>query len=113
MMSRLESFSFPFLFVRFLLLMTQGLYGALEEATRSEQANKEIAQIVVEQFGSQNTLTGVAQGVVDRVVRIHHDTFMQVNIPPGEVFTTIPIRRKITFSYPSPGSISHDLPATG
>ena len=58
--------------------MTQGLYGALEEATGSEQANKEIAQIVVEQFGVQSTLTGVAQGVVDRVVRVHHDQYMQV-----------------------------------
>lgn len=62
---------------RFLLLMTQGLYGALEEATKSEQANKEIAQIVVEQFGSQSTLAGVAQGVVDRIVRIHHDHYMK------------------------------------
>ena len=60
--------------------MTQGLYGALEEATGSKQANKEIAQIVVEQFSSQNTLTGVAQGVIDRVARVHHDTFMQVTI---------------------------------
>jgi len=58
--------------------MTQGLYGALEEATGSEQANKEIAQIVVEQFGVQSTLTGIAQGVVDRVVRVHHDQYMQV-----------------------------------
>ena len=60
--------------------MTQGLYGALEEATGSEQANKEIAQIVVEQFGVQSTLTGVAQGVVDRIVRVHHDQYMQVDI---------------------------------
>jgi TAK1-binding protein 1 len=60
--------------------MTQGLYGALEEATGSEQANKEIAQIVVEQFGVQSTLTGVAQGVVDRIViRVHHDQYMQVD----------------------------------
>ena len=70
--------SFATLYRRFLLLTTQGLYGALEEATNSDQANKEIAQIVVEQFGSQSTLAGVAQGVVDRVVRIHHDRFMEV-----------------------------------
>lgn len=54
------------------------MYGALEEATNSEQANKEIAQIVVEQFGSQSTITGVAQGVVDRIARIHHDHYMEV-----------------------------------
>lgn len=65
--------------------MTQGLYGALEEATKSEQANKEIAQIVVEQFGSQSTLAGVAQGVVDRIVRIHHDHYMKV----GHCFTIL------------------------
>lgn len=58
--------------------MTQGLYGALEEATKTEQPNKDIAQIVVEQFSSQTTLVGVAQGVVDRVTRIHHDHYMQV-----------------------------------
>lgn len=60
--------------------MTQGLYGALEEATGSEQANKEIAQMVVEQFSAQNTLTGVAQSVVDRIVRVHHDQYMQVQL---------------------------------
>lgn len=66
--------------IRFLLLMTQGLYGALEEATNSDQANKEIVQYVVEQFGSQSTITGVAQGVVDRIVRIHHDRYMKVSL---------------------------------
>jgi TAK1-binding protein 1 len=60
------------------MLMTHGLYGSLEEATGNEQVNREIAQIVVEQFATQSTLTGVAQGVVDRVVRIHHDKYMQV-----------------------------------
>ena len=60
------------------MLMTHGLYGSLEEATGNEQVNREIAQIVVEQFATQSTLTGVAQGVVDRVGRIHHDKYMQV-----------------------------------
>lgn len=71
------------------MLMTHGLYGALEEATGCQQSNKEITQIVVEQFGTQSTLTGVAQGVVDRVVRIHHDKYMQVrNIVPIMMFYT-------------------------
>ena len=57
--------------------MTHGLYGSLEEATRSKQTNREIAQVVVEQFGVQSTLTGVSQAVVDRIVRLHHDQYMQ------------------------------------
>jgi len=60
-----------------LVLMTPALHGSLEEATDSEQVNKEIATIIVEQFAMQNTLTGVAQGVIDRVARIHHDHYMQ------------------------------------
>ena len=34
---------------RFLLLMSHGLYKSLEEATKTEQVNKEIALLVVEQ----------------------------------------------------------------
>lgn len=58
--------------------MTNGVHGSLEEVTDSEQVNREIAQIIVEQFGMQSTLTGVAQGAIDRVARIHHDFYMEV-----------------------------------
>ncbi|XP_011261594.1 TGF-beta-activated kinase 1 and MAP3K7-binding protein 1 [Camponotus floridanus] len=61
---------------RFLLLMSRGLYKSLEEATGTDQVNKELALIAVEQFRVQSTLTGVAQAVVDKVVRIHHDVNM-------------------------------------
>ncbi|KAG5328227.1 TAB1 protein, partial [Acromyrmex heyeri] len=61
---------------RFLLLMSRGLYKSLEEATGTDQVNKELALIAVEQFRVQSTLTGVAQAVVDKVVRIHHDINM-------------------------------------
>lgn len=61
---------------RFLLLMSDGLYKSLEEATRTDQVNKDIAQMTVEQFRVQSTLTGVAQAVVDKIVRIHHDVYM-------------------------------------
>ncbi|XP_070155301.1 TGF-beta-activated kinase 1 and MAP3K7-binding protein 1 isoform X2 [Polyergus mexicanus] len=61
---------------RFLLLMSRGLYKSLEEATGTDQINKELALIAVEQFRVQSTLTGVAQAVVDKVVRIHHDVNM-------------------------------------
>ncbi|XP_015585361.1 TGF-beta-activated kinase 1 and MAP3K7-binding protein 1 [Cephus cinctus] len=61
---------------RFLLLMSRGLYKSLEEATKSDQVNKDLAQMAVQQFRVQSTLTGVAQAVVDKVVRIHHDSNM-------------------------------------
>ncbi|KAH0558093.1 TGF-beta-activated kinase 1 and MAP3K7-binding protein 1-like isoform X1 [Cotesia glomerata] len=61
---------------RFLLLMSRGLYKSLEEATGTDQVNKELALMAVEQFRIQSTLTGVAQAVVDKVVRIHHDMNM-------------------------------------
>ncbi|MCL4133147.1 UNVERIFIED_CONTAM: hypothetical protein GTU68_033269 [Idotea baltica] len=60
----------------FLLLMSDGLYKSYEEATGSEHANKEIATMVVEQFLEQPTLTSVAQTVIDKVVRLHHDAFL-------------------------------------
>ncbi|KAJ3642345.1 hypothetical protein Zmor_025140 [Zophobas morio] len=61
---------------RFLLLMTAELYKTIEEATGTDQVNKYIAQCVVEQFREQATLTGVAQAVVDKAVRLHHDWYM-------------------------------------
>lgn len=70
--------SFLFSSQRVLLLATQGLYGALEEAVNVEQANKEIAQIVVEQFSLQSSLAAVAQNTVDRIARIHNDRFLEV-----------------------------------
>ncbi|KAK3586022.1 hypothetical protein CHS0354_033144 [Potamilus streckersoni] len=63
-------------FCSFLLLMSDGLYHALQEATGTEQVNAEIASMVAAEFAVQSTLNGVAQALVDKVVRIHHDTFM-------------------------------------
>ncbi|XP_050722481.1 TGF-beta-activated kinase 1 and MAP3K7-binding protein 1-like [Eriocheir sinensis] len=60
----------------FLLLMSDGLYKSYQDSTGSEQVNKEIAQMVVEQFVEQPTLTSVAQTVVDKVVRLHHDNYL-------------------------------------
>uniref|UniRef100_T1J677 TGF-beta-activated kinase 1 and MAP3K7-binding protein 1 n=1 Tax=Strigamia maritima TaxID=126957 RepID=T1J677_STRMM len=64
-----ESFSF-------LLLMSDGLYKTLEEAVATEHANQDIAKMVAEQFCEQSTITGVAQAVVDKIVRLHHDRYM-------------------------------------
>ncbi|XP_063237852.1 TGF-beta-activated kinase 1 and MAP3K7-binding protein 1-like [Bacillus rossius redtenbacheri] len=63
---------------RFLLLMSGGLHKSLQEATGrpTAQLNKEIAHMTVEQFREQATLTGVAQAVVDKVARMHHDTYV-------------------------------------
>lgn len=60
----------------FLVLMSDGLYQALTDATGTETINGDIASMVAHEFSQQTTLTGVAQAVVDKVVRIHHDTFM-------------------------------------
>ncbi|XP_042222645.1 TGF-beta-activated kinase 1 and MAP3K7-binding protein 1-like isoform X2 [Homarus americanus] len=60
----------------FLLLMSDGLYKSYQDSTGSEQVNKEIAQMAVEQFVEQPTLTSVAQTVVDKVVRLHHDNYL-------------------------------------
>lgn len=62
---------------RFFLLMSDGLYRSLEEATETSRANEDIARMVLEQFDAQTTLMGVAQAVVDRVVRMHHDKYMR------------------------------------
>lgn len=63
----------------FMLLMSDGLYSSLETATGSAQVNVDIANMVATEFRLQATLNGVAQAVVDRVVRIHHDAFMMAS----------------------------------
>ncbi|ROT67702.1 TGF-beta-activated kinase 1 and MAP3K7-binding protein 1 [Penaeus vannamei] len=96
----------------FLLLMSDGLYNSYKEATGSEQVNKEIAQMVVEQFVEQPTLTSIAQTVVDKVVRLHHDNYLtkQRNITTRDDITLIirnfnfPLRSALTPSAVSGGS---------
>ncbi|XP_043927584.1 TGF-beta-activated kinase 1 and MAP3K7-binding protein 1 [Protopterus annectens] len=60
----------------FLLLMSEGFYKALDSAHGPGQANQEIAAMVATEFAKQTTLDEVAQAVVDRVKRIHRDTFV-------------------------------------
>lgn len=65
---------------RFLLILSGGLCKTLEDifpSSEVSQANKEIVQMTVEQFRSQSTLMGVAQSVVNKVIQMHHDTYMQ------------------------------------
>lgn len=59
----------------FLVLMSEGLYKALECAHGPGQANQEIAAMIATEFAKQGSLDTVAQAVVDRVRRIHRDTF--------------------------------------
>ncbi|XP_022253680.1 TGF-beta-activated kinase 1 and MAP3K7-binding protein 1-like [Limulus polyphemus] len=61
---------------QFLVLMSVGVYKSIEEATGTSQVNEIISEMVLEQFHMQSTLVGVAQAVVDKVVRIHHDRFV-------------------------------------
>lgn len=57
--------------------MSDGVYKCLEEATGSTTANFDIVGMVANELQCQTTLNGVAQAVVDKVGRIHHDSFMQ------------------------------------
>ena len=61
---------------QFLILMTDGLYTSLQDALGCNAVNAEIASMVASEFQVQATLNGVAQAVVDRVIRIHHDIYM-------------------------------------
>lgn len=92
----------------FLIIMSDGLYQALIDSTGSDMVNVEIARMVASEFSVQSTLNGVAQAVVDKVVRIHHDAFM-VGSPDtkqrcqkrGDI--TLLVRN---FSYPLANAIS-------
>ena len=57
--------------------MSDGVYKSLEDATdEGTNSNLEIVRLMTEELHCQNNFNGVAQAVVDRVGRIHHDTFM-------------------------------------
>lgn len=60
----------------FLVLMSEGLYKALDAAHGPGQANQEIAAMIATEFAKQGSLDDVAQAVVERVKRIHHGTFV-------------------------------------
>ncbi|XP_038163551.1 TGF-beta-activated kinase 1 and MAP3K7-binding protein 1 [Cyprinodon tularosa] len=60
----------------FLLLMSEGLINALESAHGPEQVNQEIVAMVAAELAQQTNLETVAQSVVDRVKRLHHDVFV-------------------------------------
>ncbi|KAF7217801.1 TGF-beta-activated kinase 1 and MAP3K7-binding protein 1 isoform X1 [Nothobranchius furzeri] len=60
----------------FLLLMSEGLINALESAHGPEQVNQEIVAMVAAELAQQTNLEAVAQSVVERVKRLHHDVYV-------------------------------------
>ncbi|CAH6791197.1 Tab1 [Phodopus roborovskii] len=94
----------------FLVLMSEGLYKALEAAHGPGQANQEIAAMIDTEFAKQTSLDAVAQAVVDRVKRIHSDTFAS----GGERAKFCPLHEDMTllvrnFGYPL-GEMSQSTP---
>ncbi|CAG2199572.1 MAP3K7IP1 [Mytilus edulis] len=51
----------------FLIIMSDGLYQALQDAIQCDRVNVEVARMVAAEFSIQGTLHGVAQAVVDKV----------------------------------------------
>lgn len=86
---------------RFLILFTDGLYKALSEATENESVNILLAQMIVEEFKTQTSLNMVAQAVVDKVSRMHHDYFRNNTFPNKREDMTLLIRN---FNFPLPNS---------
>ena len=69
----------------------------------------------VEQFRSQSTLTGVAQAVVDKIVRIHHDMYMSGVGSENGVSNSQGRRDDITllvrnFNFPLPHALASPTP---
>eukprot|EP00118_Oscarella_pearsei_P015311 m.137554 g.137554 ORF g.137554 m.137554 type:complete len:748 (+) comp38219_c0_seq52:33-2276(+) len=58
----------------FLVLMSDGLYQSLEEATNTPDVNYEIAKMVNEKLHGNTTVAGAAQAVVDKIGRLHQET---------------------------------------
>ncbi|KAG5212726.1 hypothetical protein R6Z07F_005434 [Ovis aries] len=95
----------------FLVLMSEGLYKALEAAHGPGQANQEIAAMIDTEFAKQTSLDAVAQAVVDRVKRIHSDTFAsggeRAKFCPRHEDMTLLVRN---FGYPL-GEMSQSAPS--
>ena len=91
----------------FFIIMSDGLFHALQAATDTATANTEVASMVAQEFSVQSTLNGVSQACVDKVVRIHHDSFM---MGPPELKNRCHKRGDITlmvrnFNYVLPNAI--------
>jgi len=56
----------------FLLLYTRSLWQAVKEATGAEDPDAEIAELCRHYFREESSLSGVAQAVIDQIIRLHH-----------------------------------------
>lgn len=64
---------------RFLVLMSSGLCKILQDIHKTEQhnINRELIQLIVQQFRTQNSLTAVSQSSVEKLLSIHCANYMQ------------------------------------
>ncbi|XP_039436659.1 TGF-beta-activated kinase 1 and MAP3K7-binding protein 1-like [Culex pipiens pallens] len=98
---------------KFLVLMSSGLCRALHDLYPGDtsKGNRNLIQMIAEEFQNQSTLAGVAQSVVHRVVQLHHDAFMQ-QVDEGNSVPTFSNRDDITllirnFNYPLPNAFNN------
>ncbi len=62
---------------QFLLIFSRSVADCLSQVTSSDggDVNHELCRIAMEQFSENPTVTGVAQSVVDKIVRMHREQF--------------------------------------
>lgn len=99
---------------RFLILMSAGLCATLDNIYHGDtnQVNKELVQMVVEEFRVQSTLMGVSQATANKVVQLHHDVYMrQVEEQSVDAATMRTIKREDisllvrNINFPQPNAI--------
>lgn len=100
--------------VRFLMLLSGGLCKVLTQLFSEDLniVNKELTNIVVQQFNKQSTLVGVSQSVINQISQLHHDLYMKTKMSGADCqFTsredmTLLIRN---FSFKMPHSIEMSM----
>lgn len=78
---------------RFLVLLSDGVFRALKEASENDHVDIQLAKMIIEEFKTQSTLNLVAQAVVDKVSRMHHDYYMNMNMNTSNTTTPKLTRR--------------------
>lgn len=72
--------------VRFLMMLSGGLCKVLSQLFSEDLniVNKELTNIVVQQFNKQSTLVGVSQSVINQISQLHHDLYMKTKMSGAE-----------------------------
>lgn len=80
---------------QFLLIFSRSLVDCLTQIVSIDSGDimKELCKITMEQFQENNTITGVAQSVVDKIVRMHREQFEM----ESGALTTCTSREDISF----------------